>query len=132
MKVAFFDSDNIITSVSSGPADMFAESLKDRTDYIELDEDTNIDFEYPQKVEDGKLVARTKPTDLQKAEFQQHLRKQRNSILKQSDWRLAVDSPMTTEQKTAWQTYRQQLRDLPASYTNEIDITKVTWPTEPS
>ena len=38
----------------------------------------------------------------------------------------------------AWKTYRQALRDLPASATPKLDssynldLTSVTWPTEPS
>ena len=38
----------------------------------------------------------------------------------------------------AWKTYRQALRDLPASASPkldseyELDLTSVTWPTEPS
>ena len=38
----------------------------------------------------------------------------------------------------AWKTYRQALRDLPASSTpklnsiDDLDMTSVTWPTKPS
>ena len=49
---------------------------------------------------------------------------------------------MATETGTSlsneWKTYRQALRDLPASSTpkldsyNELDLTSVSWPTEPS
>lgn len=41
------------------------------------------------------------------------LRDYRNSLLSQSDWTQFNDSPLTSEQKTAWATYRQELRDLP-------------------
>lgn len=38
-------------------------------------------------------------------------RNQRDALLTQSDWRVVADAPWDT---TAWATYRQALRDLPA------------------
>jgi hypothetical protein len=57
------------------------------------------------------------------------LRKNRNGLLSESDWTQIPDAPLTEAQKTEWQTYRQQLRDLPA---NTEDPRNVTWPTKPS
>lgn len=37
----------------------------------------------------------------------------RNKLLAASDWMMTTDSPLTDEEKTAWATYRQALRDLP-------------------
>ncbi len=51
-----------------------------------------------------------------------------------TDWRASSDLTLSD----AWKTYRQALRDLPASATPklnsqyELDLTSVTWPTEPS
>ena len=39
---------------------------------------------------------------------------ERNQLLSESDWTQLPDSPLTTEKKTEWATYRQQLRDMPA------------------
>ena len=39
-------------------------------------------------------------------------RKTRNDLLVGSDWTQMNDSPLTNEQKTAWATYRQELRDI--------------------
>ena len=39
-------------------------------------------------------------------------RKTRNDLLADSDWTQMNDSPLTNEQKTAWATYRQELRDI--------------------
>ena len=39
-----------------------------------------------------------------------------------------LQTALTDEQKAEWATYRQQLRDLPATVT---DPTNVTWPTPP-
>ena len=78
----------------------------------------------------------TKIAELDAAEPMRLLREERNSLLDQTDWTQNDDVP--TETKTKWQTYRQQLRDLPATASPklnseyELDDTSVTWPTEPS
>ena len=57
-------------------------------------------------------------------EGMKNLRRERNQKLQETDWMLLSDtSPMTD----AWKTYRQQLRDLPAT----ADVTNVEWPTKP-
>ena len=56
-----------------------------------------------------------------------NLRKERQALLADSDWRLLEDSGVTNKEE--WKTYRQALRDLPA---NTTDPTNVTWPTKPS
>jgi hypothetical protein len=53
------------------------------------------------------------------------IRAERDSKLIDSDWRGMSDVTMSS----AWKTYRQALRDLPAS---ESDPDDITWPTEPS
>ena len=50
------------------------------------------------------------------------IRQERQMYLDQSDWRVLPDSPLTPAQKTTWRNYRQQLRDLPTSNTNPLDI----------
>ena len=78
----------------------------------------------------------TKIAELDAAEPMRLLREERNSLLKETDWTQNDDVPTKTQ--TKWQTYRQQLRDLPASATPkldsnyELDFSSVTWPTEPS
>ena len=57
------------------------------------------------------------------------IRKRRDNHLSLSDWTILPDSPLTASKKTEWQTYRQQLRDLPTSNTNPFDI---DFPAEPS
>ena len=41
----------------------------------------------------------------------------RDSLLAQSDWTQNADSPLSDSKKTEWATYRQALRDFPASWT---------------
>ena len=53
----------------------------------------------------------------------------RNKKLSDSDWTQSPDSPLTTEKKTEWATYRGLLRNLPPSVTNPWII---DWPTQPS
>jgi len=55
-------------------------------------------------------------------------RSKRNSLLAQSDWTQANDSPLAAEKKVEWASYRTALRNLPSS----SDWPNVTFPTEPS
>jgi hypothetical protein len=85
----------------------------------------------------------TKPTEteinskissLDAAEAMRLLRIERDTRIAKTDWRASSDLTLAS----AWSTYRQALRDLPASATPkldsnyELDLTSVTWPTEPS
>ena len=54
---------------------------------------------------------------------------ERTSLLYDSDWTQSADSPLSDSKKAEWATYRQALRDLPASTT---DYDNVVWPTQPS
>jgi len=56
-------------------------------------------------------------------------RKQRDQLLKESDWTQISDySLVTEEEKVLWAEYRQALRDLPETYPNSEDI---VWPSKP-
>ena len=59
------------------------------------------------------------------------LRHMRNVLLRESYLTQFTDSPLSDSKKTEWKTYRQNLRDLPAT----VDINdwpNITWPTKPS
>ena len=62
------------------------------------------------------------------------LRVERDARIAKTDWRASSDLTLAS----AWSTYRQALRDLPASASPaldsnyDLDLTSVTWPTEPS
>jgi hypothetical protein len=65
------------------------------------------------------------------------LREERDKKLFDTDYRIVADYPHPSEEvKQAWLTYRQELRDLPATATPQLDengnLTNVTWPTPPS
>jgi hypothetical protein len=55
------------------------------------------------------------------------IRVMRNQYLSQSDWTQLPDSPLTTEEKSEWVTYRQELRDI----TLQQDPFNIIWPTKP-
>ena len=73
-------------------------------------------------------------TKLTNAEPMRLLRLERNTRLAATDWRASSDLTLST----AWKTYRQSLRDLPASASpkldasGNLDMSSVTFPTEPS
>lgn len=52
------------------------------------------------------------------------VRAQRNALLASCDWTQLPDSPVD---KTAWATYRQELRDI----TTQSDPFDIQWPVEP-
>tara|TARA_S200002703_G_scaffold159049_1_gene171260 strand:+ start:1043 stop:1411 length:369 start_codon:yes stop_codon:yes gene_type:complete len=56
----------------------------------------------------------------------------RNTMLSESDWTQFPDSPLSDSKKAEWSTYRQQLRDLPSTYSSATSIDDVVFPTEPS
>jgi len=86
--------------------------------------------------EDGNEVTTTKAEH--EAAYQATLdakvaetnRKTRNDLLTDSDWTQMNDSPLTNEQKTAWATYRQELRDI-----SDLDawpnLDDADWPVAP-
>ncbi len=89
------------------------------------------------------LDSSTKPTEseidseltkLTNAEPMRLLRVERDRLLALTDWRASSDLTLADD----WKTYRQSLRDLPASSTptldsnGNLDMSSVTFPTEPS
>ena len=76
----------------------------------------------------------SKISELDNAEPMRLLRIERNKKIAETDWRASSDLTLAD----AWKTYRQALRDLPASASPSLDsnynldLTSVTWPTEPS
>ena len=77
-----------------------------------------------QKIVDGAAVSYT-------PDFWPKVRRDRDFLLTECDWTQSPDSPLTTEKKTEWATYRQALRDVPATNSSVTDIDSVVWPTKP-
>lgn len=55
------------------------------------------------------------------------VRNVRDQYLKETDWMMLIDSPLSESKKQEWITYRQLLRDI----TNQEDPFNITWPTKP-
>jgi hypothetical protein len=86
--------------------------------------------------------SQTKPTEtevnskissLDAAEAMRLLRIERDTRIAKTDWRASSDLTLAS----AWSTYRQALRDITTQTPKlnseyELDLTSVTWPTEPS
>jgi hypothetical protein len=66
------------------------------------------------------------------SEFWTYLRRERDKKLKGCDWTQLPDAPLTEQQKTEWQTYRQALRDVPLNNSNVTSLDEVVWPTPPT
>ena len=71
----------------------------------------------------------------------QEVKNYRNAQLSWSDWTRLDDVTLTSDKKTEWQTYRQALRDLPATIAADANLTAKAladnrshsaWPTKPS
>ena len=86
--------------------------------------------------------SQTKPTEtevnskisaLDSAEAMRLLRIERDTRIAKTDWRASSDVTLAD----AWKTYRQALRDITTQTPKlgsdyQLDLTSVTWPTEPS
>jgi hypothetical protein len=58
-----------------------------------------------------------------------NLRLERNNLLAQTDWVVLPDSPVAD--KTAWETYRTQLRDITNGLTTVEEVNAVVFPDKP-
>ena len=93
------------------------------------------DTEQTQPTEDE---INAKITELKNAKPMKLLREERDRLIATSDWRIVKAKETSTNIPAAWKTYRQALRDLPASSTpkldsnDNLDMSSVTWPTPPS
>ena len=75
----------------------------------------------------------SKISELDAAEPMRLLRLERDRRIKLTDWRASSDLTLAD----AWKTYRQALRDITTQTPKlgsdyELDLTSITWPTEPS
>ena len=61
-----------------------------------------------------ELTSPLDPEEIPAEYFLERMRNHRDRLLKESDWTQVADAPVNQE---AWATYRQALRDFPASWT---------------
>ena len=74
--------------------------------------------------EEAELAARAEAHDLD----MNHVRGQRDGQLRGSDWTQIGDAALGDHTAEDWQAYRQDLRDLPQTYSR---VSEVVWPTPP-
>ena len=86
-------------------------------------------------LENGEWVTTWQVTTASADEIAQRLvneseavRQDRNQLLVDSDWTQLSDSPLSSADKTAWASYRQQLRDVTAQSGFPWNV---TWPSTP-
>jgi hypothetical protein len=76
------------------------------------------------EAEEAELAERVAAADLDLS----MVRGKRDGMLRESDWTQLPGGPLTDEQKEAWDTYRDELRDLPSVYSRVSDV---IWPNDP-
>ena len=110
-------------------------SLKPEAEWTLIGDDySGLEWLDSKQTKPTETEVNSKISELDNAEPMRLLRIERNRRIAQTDWRAGSDLTLAS----AWSTYRQALRDLPASATpklnsnNELDLTSVTWPTKPS
>ena len=111
------------------------QSLKPEAEWILRGEDySGLEWLDSSQTKPTETEVNSKISELDNAEAMRLLRVERDTRIAKTDWRASSDLTLSD----AWKTYRQALRDLPASATPklgsdyELDLTSVTWPTEPS
>ena len=111
------------------------QSLKPGAQWVLRGEDyTGLEWLDSSQTKPTETEVNSKISELDNAEAMRLLRIERDARIVKTDWRASSDLTLAD----AWKTYRQALRDLPASATPklnsdyELDLTSVTWPTEPS
>ena len=108
-------------------------SLRPNAAWVIID-DTTIDWRDEKETQPTDTEIATEQTRLIGLEEFKLLREERNKRLAATDWRASSDLTLST----AWKTYRQALRDLPASASpkldsnGDLDMSSVTFPTEPT
>ncbi len=70
--------------------------------------------------------------DWSSADFWQKVRADRDLKLSLSDWTQLPDSPITSEKRAEWVTYRAALRNVPANNSSVTELDNITWPNEPT
>tara|TARA_B100000519_G_scaffold64696_1_gene54963 strand:- start:158 stop:535 length:378 start_codon:yes stop_codon:yes gene_type:complete len=84
----------------------------------------------------SESAVNAKITEIENAQPMVELRRQRDAKLALTDWVVTKANETGGAVANNWKTYRQALRDLPASASPQLDsdgnLTNVTWPTEPN
>jgi hypothetical protein len=109
-------------------------SPNERIEELGIYEQAIIDYNNEkQRIEDERIAAELAAEAAR--DYWADLRYLRDIRLTDSDWTQIPDAPLTEPQKIAWQTYRQELRDLPANIIEPkplvLDPEHESWPVPP-
>ena len=134
MRLAVFNEDGLVENVYSGDPTSIQNLKSIYENHLEVADDLEIDFTRPAYVKDGKLQQPELSDSEKHARLMLEVREQCRMILQDSDKWMLPDAPNYISSKLdAWKTYRQSIRDFPATINKDIvDISKVTFPTPPS
>ena len=88
---------------------------------------------YSKQTQPTETEVNSKISELDAAEPMRLLRIERDKRITKTDWRASSDLTLSD----AWKTYRQALRDITTQTPKldsfyELDLSSITWPTEPS
>lgn len=109
------------------------EGLNPELEIIILEDSVLVDFDRE------TLQSKTKPEDIKHLNIKGNedykkqlaeIRRQRNELLKETDYLIMPDYPITKEKQEEIKAYRQSLRDLPANITKK-NIEKIEFPEKP-
>ena len=110
------------------------QSLKPGAQWVLRGEDyTGLEWLDSSQTKPTETEVNSKISELDNAEPMRLLRIERDARIVKTDWRASSDLTLAD----AWKTYRQALRDITTQTPKlgsdyELDLTSITWPTEPS
>ena len=110
------------------------QSLKPGAEWVLRGEDySGLEWLDSSQTKPTETEVNSKISELDRQEAMELLRVERDIRIAKTDWRASVDLTLTD----AWKTYRQALRDITTQTPKlgsdyELDLTSITWPTEPS
>ena len=110
------------------------QSLKPRAQWtLNGDDISGLEWLDSKQTQPTETEVNSKISELDAAEPMRLLRLERDRRIKLTDWRASSDLTLAD----AWKTYRQALRDITTQTPKlgsdyKLDLTSVTWPTEPS
>lgn len=96
---------------------------------VDIPEHISSHFANARKLEDGSweiYYDKQKFDDMTRITYH-CIRERRDRLLKESDWTISTDSPLSEEKKNEFKIYRQALRDFPSI----CDPMMIEWPSYP-
>ena len=105
-------------------------SSNERIEELGVYEQAIVDFNNEiQRIDDERIAAEAARN------YWEEFRLLRDQRLLDTDWTQVADAPFTESQKIAWQTYREELRDLPENIVDPkllvLDPNHPSWPVSP-